>query len=296
MQGVLACLLRGQGVVGLASDVLGVAPLYVTHLDGGEVLASDLDLLNRLDAGERGLPGAAEGARPWAGVQTGAVDTWRVPAGLVAMVGRGGVRFERLVREPDAAPWLRHRPAWMDSADGPTIRKWLTEALQGALAAARRGLGTLVPDAAADDWQAWLLAAAGQPTPLTGGEDAASTARWSLAGTSGLLGSPMWPPAAPRRATERLEWLRSARTAAMTGAPAWPDVDVPEPAARLSEERAAAVWLRHGWTIGLRIAREQEEAAATGGMIVWPQLDPAIVAGVGALGPAVVGAALVAGE
>ncbi len=116
------------------------------------------------------------------------------------------------------------------------------------------------------------------------GAEHEDAARWSLSGIAGLFGDGSWPAQTPSTAPDaRLRWLRTEHEVAMAGAPAWPEVELPEPTARTSVEQAAAVWLRHGWTLGQVIAAEQATAAELGTMPIWPQFDPAIVAGMGAL-------------
>ncbi len=284
MQGVVACLARGQGMVGLAGDAMGVGSLYLCRLAGGEVVASDLDLLNRLDGGDRGPASASDAPPLWAGAATDRADTWRIPAGQVLMLGRGGLRFERLQRTEDALPWLRHRPEWMTSADSVTARRWLQESLTAALAAVERGVGPVMTMPPRDRWQEAMVGLAS--CPMDGKLDG-DTAVWSLTGVAGLWGHDRWPERAPEGPpVKRLDWLRAGRQEAMTEAPVGCHGELPEPTSRLSEEAAAKIWLRHCWTIGQEIAAEQASAIQRAELRVWPHFDPAIVAGLGALGAA----------
>lgn len=311
-QGTMACLHRGQQMAMLARDPVGVGQLYLWRAAGGEVLASDPGLLTGLGAEmeQAHLPGEP---LTWAGAATASPALWRVPVGLLAVVATSGIRFERLAWSQSVQPWLRELPPWLARADANAVRQWLRQALRAAGEATTRGLGLANADPATDAWQEALqvmvrptLAAPSPPDRASptaaraGAPEPGQTSpglRWSALGAADLCDAAQWPAAAPEGdVAARRDWLVGARAAAGRGAPQWPAVDLPEPHQRLAVEVAASRWLRHTWTIGMAIAQAQAAAAQAGEMLVWPHLDPAVLATLGALPSDLVRAALLKPE
>jgi hypothetical protein len=284
MHGVVAVLHRAQRTVLVARDVVGVDSLFYAQLDGGEVLANSLSVFE--DLGMEGNVAARQERRCWGGYPTAVEGVWRVPPGVVAMVTEQALQWQALRPSADTQPFLREIPAEVRSADCDLAGELLGGALRQAWAATCRAHAAPAFDVADNRHQRALLSLVGADSapPLETAVVAAPSTRWSLLGAASLFEAHPWPQElAALDDKERCQALQQTHQAQASRSPAYPSVGLPEPVVRISERRASQRWLRHTLLFNGLIERAQEHAEQQQHTVVWPHLDPAVLALTGAL-------------
>ncbi len=183
-----------------------------------------------------------------------------VPPGMAAICGPAGVQWQPLATQQDGRAWFRALP---DELDAPTPEIWqagLARRLAEAVAACQREMPLLLRTQPLDRAGVWLtahvpLAPAAQPDAL-----------WSLDGADAWLGLTDVQPLEPQPGP-------------------WPLPEPPEPL-RVDDREVQARRVRATWLADVALERARSQAAALELPLVVPHLDPAILAWLGAMPPA----------
>lgn len=235
-QGSLAVAHLAQRRVLAVRDPMGVGDLHASAVG----LASDADLL--------------EGAAP-------------VPPGVVALIGPGQRRWQRLKLQSTARPWLREVPDSVRQACADEALRGVLERVQQAAAACARGLGGLTCAPPTDAAARWWAERVAWPGDMAAPPAAAPGGLWTWTGAASLLGVP---------------------TAAETWSPPYavadlPERDVPEPLDGVTPDEVIRRRWRATWLPEQDLAGDRRTASAQGRVLVAPHLDVAVLAWLGAL-------------
>ncbi len=183
-----------------------------------------------------------------------------VPPGMTATCAPGGVQWQPMATQAEARAWFRELPDELLAPSDAIWRAGLHDRLVAALDACLRAHPRLQRGQAGDRAGAWLQ----QELPLA--PSPVADALWTLDGADA--------------------WLGLAAVAPLPVVPGpWPLPEPPEPL-RVAEPEAQARRVRATWLADVALEQARAAAAARDVPLLAPHLDPAVLAWLGAMPPA----------